>query len=578
MRESLRKPALTAVAKIMRVCKNAVHVGDLGLQALGSVGIASSEMVGTVVLAPTEIKSSDVKTVVGGGILLGSWAFGMNLLLEKDITPLMVDLDIKSEEVFATGITLDYLVAEQANTDKAFSEIDAEFKALEASNIPENVSEVVPDYTPSFGDITTPQEEGVVIVANPSVKPLLIQPEILSKIESSFPEVSASIPLEKELKREKEGSIGIGQKEIDHLRKIINYEGSTPMREAFMNLAPLSQWKFYNLITDYHKATGELVNVKSAWRSRHKQRSLRSSMPSGMAANECGSAHAIGALDIDRNGRVSKQVAKMAKLGLLKKHRLWVPPEVREAWHVEDPDSVYFRYWNKDNPERGIYRASVCEDLTGPQHEAKRFKDGVFTIADSYRRVSDMADYWIKAKGITGQDAVFMKDYLLFSVRAESMYGRWMLSHTAAKGWWMFTDATAKQYNLKYPMQLRESARATIELAQDNIRSLQKYGIEVTVENVYLAHMVGAMGESLVLKVVSGESLSVNEESTFDKVVASNMTKENFQKFYTLDASGKAIRNPGVSVGVVASLFVDFFDTRFKEYHADNRYVKTLVG
>ena len=189
-----------------------------------------------------------------------------------------------------------------------------------------------------------------------------------------------------------------------------------------------------------------------------------------------------------------------------------------------------------------------------------------------------MADYWIKAKGITGQDAVFMKDYLLFSVRAESMYGRWMLSHTAAKGWWMFTDATAKQYNLKYPMQLRESARATIELAQDNIRSLQKYGIEVTVENVYLAHMVGAMGESLVLKVVSGESLSVNEESTFDKVVASNMTKENFQKFYTLDASGKAIRNPGVSVGVVASLFVDFFDTRFKEYHADNRYVKTLVG
>ena len=267
----------------------------------------------------------------------------------------------------------------------------------------------------------------------------------------------------------------------------------------------------------------------------------------------------------------------MAKLGLLKKHRLWVPPEVREAWHVEDPDSVYFRYWNKDNPERGIYRASVCEDLTGPQHEAKRFKDGVFTIADSYRRVSDMADYWINVKGITGQDAVFMKDYLLFSVRAESMYGRWMLSHTAAKGWWMFTDATAKQYNLKYPMQLKESARATIELAQDNIRSLKKYGIEPTVENVYLAHMVGAMGESLVLKVVSGKPLSVDEEATFDKVVASNMTKENFKKFYTRDSSGKAIRNSGVSVGVVASLFVDFFNVRFQEYHADNHYVKTLV-
>lgn len=564
MRELLRKPALTAVAKIIRFCKGAVRVGDLGLQSLGSVGITSSEMIGAVVLAPTEIKSSDVKTVVGGGILLGSWATGVNLLLEKDFTPLMVDLNIESQEVFSTGITLDYLVAEQADADKAFSEIENQFVALEERSTIEDSSEVVPDYVPSFGDITTPQEDGLVTIVNPPIE--------------SFSKLEASIPLQKELKREKHGSIGIGQKEMDHLRKIVNYEGSTPILEAFMNLAPQSQWKFYNLIADYHKATGELVNIKSAWRSRHKQRSLRASMPSGMAANECGSAHAMGALDIDRNGRVSKQVAKMTNLGLLKKHRLWVPPEVHEAWHVEDPDAVYFRYWNKDNPERGIYRTSVCEDLTGPQHEAKRFRDGVFTIADSYRRVSEMADYWINTKGITGQDAVFMKDYLLFSVRAESMYGRWMLSHTAAKGWWMFTDATAKQYNLKYPMQLRESARATIELAQDNIRSLKKYGIEPTVENVYLAHMVGAMGQSLVLKAFSGESLSVNEESTFDKVVSSNMTKENFQKFYTRDASGKAIRNPGVSVGVVASLFMDFFDTRFKEYHADNYYVKTLVS
>lgn len=523
MRESLRKPALTAVAKIMRVCKEVVHAGDIGLQALGSVGIASSEMVGTVILAPTEITSNDIKTAVGSSILLSSWALGMNLLLEKDNTPLMVDLNIKSQNVFSTNINFGYLITGQDNTNKVFSKNDSEFTYI-------------------------------------------------------FSEPKPSVSLMNELKREKDGSVGIGQKEIDHIRKIVNYEGSTPIVEAFINLAPKSQWKFYNLIADYHKATGELVNVKSAWRSRHKQRSLRASMLSGMAASECGSAHAIGALDIDRNGRVSKQVAKMAKLGLLKKHRLWVPPEVHEAWHVEDPDSVYFRYWNKKNPERGIYRANVCKDLTGPQHEAKRFKDGVFTIADSYRRVSEMADYWINAKGITGQDAVFMKDYLLFSVRAESMYGRWMLSHTAAKGWWMFTDATAKQYNLKYPMQLRESARATIELAQDNIRSLRKYGIEPTVENVYLAHMVGAMGQSLVLKAFSGESLSVNEESTFDKVVASNMTKENFQKFYTRDASGKAIRNPGVSVGVVASLFMDFFDTRFKEYHADNYYVKTLLG
>ena len=553
MRESLRKPALTAVAKIMRVCKGAVHAGDVGLQALGSVSIAGSEMVGALVLAPTEIKSGDVKVAVGSSILIGSWMLGINSFLKNDATPLMVNLSIESQEVFSAKTTPDYSTLEQINTDKVFENDD--------------VPEVVPDYTPSFGDITTSQEDGsVTVVSFPTVQD-----------DVSF-EPRASNSLQKELEREIKGSIGIGQKEMDHLRKIINYEGSTPMREAFMNLAPQSQWKFYNLIADYYKATSELVNVKSAWRSRHKQRSLRASMPSGMAASECGSAHAMGALDIDRNGRVSKQVAKMAKLGLLKKHRLWVPPEVGEAWHVEDPDSIYFRYWNKESPERDIYRTNVCQDLTGPQHEAKRFKDGVFTIADSYRRVSEMADYWINAKGITGQDAVFIKDYLLFSVRAESMYGRWMLSHTAAKGWWMFTDATAKQYNLKYPMQLRESARATIELAQDNIRSLKKYGIEVTVENLYLAHMVGAMGESLVLKVASGKPLSINEEITFDKVVSSNMTKENFKKFYTRDPSGKAIRNSGVSVDVVASLFVDFFNVRFQEYHADNYYIKTLVG
>ena len=553
MRESLRKPVLTAVAKIMRVCKGVVRVGDLGLQSLGSVGIASSEMVGTVILAPTEIKSSDVKVAVGGSILLGSWMFGMNSFRENDTTPLMVNLSIESKEVFSAKTTPDYSTLRQVNTDKVFENDD--------------VPEVVPDYTPSFGDITTSQEDGsVTVVSLPTVQD-----------DVSF-EPRASNSLQKELEREIKGSIGIGQKELDHLRKIVNYEGSTPMREAFMNLAPQSQWKFYNLIADYHKITGELVNVKSAWRSRQKQRSLRASMSSGMAASECGSAHAMGALDIDRSGRVSKQVAKMTKLGLLKKHRLWVPPEVREAWHVEDPDSVYFRYWNKENPERSIYRASVCEDLTGPQHEAKRFKDGVFTIADSYRRVSEMADYWIDAKGITGDDAIFIKDYLLFSVRSESMYGRWMLSHTGAKGWWMFTDATAKQYNLKYPMQLRESARATIELAQDNIRYLKKYGIEITIENVYLAHMIGALGESLVLKVKSGKNLTESEEAIFDKVISSNMTKENFKKFYSRDSSGKAIRNFGVPVGVVASVFVDFLNVRFDEYHADNRYVQFLVG
>ena len=477
--------------------KRALQMGDMFLQSIGNIGIASSELVGGIVLAPTELKLNHIKHVAGGGIIVAASVI------------------------------------------------------MPSSNI---------DHVKTTSVKQAESVLGIAIAERPPIR------------------LGISDALMHELKREKVGSKGIGQKELDHLQKIVNYEGSTPFRDAFKNMAPLSQWKFYNLIADYHRATGELVNVKSAWRSKYKQQALRDSMPKNMAADACGSAHAMAAMDIDRKGNTSRQVDLMAKLGLLNKHRLWVPPEVGEPWHIEDPDAVYFRYWSKDDQARGIYRNNVCANLTGVQHEAKRLKDGVFTVKDSVKQLLEIADYWLNVKGIKGQESRFLKDYLMLSVRSESLYGRMMLSRTGARGWWMFTGKTAKQYQLKYPMQLMESVRATIELAQDNMRQLKKMGIPQTHENVYLAHMVGARGLSIVLRANGGAQLSTADAKVFDAVVSRNMSSENFERYYERDGNGEISRKPVVSTSVVSAEFFRFFGERFRVYTADNDYVLSLLN
>jgi len=69
-----------------------------------------------------------------------------------------------------------------------------------------------------------------------------------------------------------------------------------------------------------------------------------------------------------------------------------------------------------------------------------------------------------------------------------------------AAGGFQFIPSTAKQYGLKDPYDLAQSADAAARLAADNRASLQKAGIESpTAAQLYLAHQQGASGANKLL-------------------------------------------------------------------------------
>jgi hypothetical protein len=69
-----------------------------------------------------------------------------------------------------------------------------------------------------------------------------------------------------------------------------------------------------------------------------------------------------------------------------------------------------------------------------------------------------------------------------------------------AAGGFQFIPSTAKQYGLKDPYDLAQSAEAAAKLAADNRAALQKAGIEEpTASQLYLAHQQGAGGATKLL-------------------------------------------------------------------------------
>jgi hypothetical protein len=69
-----------------------------------------------------------------------------------------------------------------------------------------------------------------------------------------------------------------------------------------------------------------------------------------------------------------------------------------------------------------------------------------------------------------------------------------------AAGGFQFIPSTAKQYGLKDPYDLAQSADAAARLAADNRAALQKAGIESpTAAQLYLAHQQGASGANKLL-------------------------------------------------------------------------------
>jgi hypothetical protein len=91
--------------------------------------------------------------------------------------------------------------------------------------------------------------------------------------------------------------------------------------------------------------------------------------------------------------------------------------------------------------------------------------------------------------------------YLARTYQIESGSGQNLYNPLSkAAGGFQFIPSTAKQYGLKDPYDLAQSADAAARLAADNRASLQKAGIESpTAAQLYLAHQQGASGANKLL-------------------------------------------------------------------------------
>ena len=140
--------------------------------------------------------------------------------------------------------------------------------------------------------------------------------------------------------------------QIKELSGIINYTGNTPLSEGIGGLAGQSQQDFFAMAKEYQSKTGNKLNVGSAFRSAKEQERIASeARAKGIRAAEPGkSEHQHGyALDIDKQGTSSPQVAQLEKMGLLQKYNFSPDASQRagsrnkagEAWHIEHDTSTY---------------------------------------------------------------------------------------------------------------------------------------------------------------------------------------------------------------------------------------------
>jgi hypothetical protein len=377
------------------------------------------------------------------------------------------------------------------------------------------------------------------------------------------------------LAEEKNGKSPLSLKEFNHLSSLVNYEGTTPLKEAIYNIPPSSQRKFYGLFVDFNKQTGEKVNLKSAWRSKEKQAGLSANSPIGEAASSCGSAHAMAAVDIDRNGQSSRQASMMKDLGLLNRYGLWIPPEVGEAWHVEDPSKVYFRFGPKISKIRGDYVKNVCSGLSGANHDRLRVKQKIGTINSTYWEVKKQVIEHLSGSKMSISDRLLIQDYVMFALRAESIYGSNLVSKTGALGLFQFTQGTGAQYKIRYYMEHRDNVRAMINFTIDNLKALKAADITPSIESLYLSHMLGFQGFLFSYQAFNGIDLG-NGKSTFDRISAVNMSKELFSKYFTGSIAKKNyVRNPKYSQQEVARVLWTFFRERAVEYKADNLWIES---
>lgn len=118
--------------------------------------------------------------------------------------------------------------------------------------------------------------------------------------------------------------------------KIYNGQSAIKLQdgnEDINGLTPGTNKKLKEMSVDYKSATGNDLQVNSAYRSLDEQAHLFKTLPKGKAAAPGSSMHNFGiALDIP-----SAQVNQLAQNGLLQKYG-FNRPIPKEGWHIEDGD------------------------------------------------------------------------------------------------------------------------------------------------------------------------------------------------------------------------------------------------
>jgi hypothetical protein len=102
----------------------------------------------------------------------------------------------------------------------------------------------------------------------------------------------------------------------------------------------------------------------------------------------------------------------------------------------------------------------------------------------------------------TGTDATLMKTMAWIESRFNSTASR---GAAGAKGLYQFIPSTAAQYGINgQELNVEASTQAYVKLLQNNIKSLQKYGVEINGANLYLAHQQGAGGLKQIMDAAAG--------------------------------------------------------------------------
>jgi len=101
------------------------------------------------------------------------------------------------------------------------------------------------------------------------------------------------------------------------------------------------------------------------------------------------------------------------------------------------------------------------------------------------------------------------ENYLVPTRQVESAGGRNTFNPLSrAAGDFQFIPRTARAYGLTNPYDPAASADAAARLARDNMAALRRAGIEITPENLYLAHQQGAAG---AVRLLSGGNVPAQQ-------------------------------------------------------------------